>query len=272
MRRMIVLVTGASSGIGLETARQLMQQGACVYAASRSGGETPEADNGGGEIIPVKMDVNRAEDLQNVLNRICNEQGRLDAVVCNAGNGLAGAVEDTSEEEMRYQMETNFFGTMKTIQACLPVFRQQKRGRIVVVSSVAALVPIPYQAFYSASKSAAQLSLQALSMEIKSFGIQCCAVLPGDTRTGFTSARRFTDRSQRPDSPYASRFGKSIGKMERDERNGMSPSFIARAIVRQLARRHMKPTVVPGLPYKLICLALRIVPNRLKLWIVGKMY
>ena len=109
-------------------------------------------------------------------------------------------------------------------------------------------------------------------MEIKSFGIQCCAVLPGDTRTGFTSARRFTDRSQRPDSPYASRFEKSIGKMERDERNGMSPSFIARAIVRQLARRHMKPTVVPGLPYKLICLALRIVPNRLKLWIVGKMY
>lgn len=268
---MIILVTGASSGIGLEAAKQLMQKGACVYAASRSGGEASTTDNEG-EIIPVKMDVNRTEDLQAVINQICNEQGRLDAVICNAGNGLAGAVEDTSEEEIRYQMETNFFGTMKTIQACLPVFRQQKRGRIVVVSSVAALVPIPYQAFYSASKSAAQLSLQALSMEIKSFGIQCCAVLPGDTRTGFTSARRFTDRSQRPDSPYASRFDKSIGKMERDERNGMSPSFIARAIVRQLARRHMKPTVVPGLPYKLICLALRIVPNRLKLWIVGKMY
>lgn len=272
MRRMIVLVTGASSGIGLETARQLMQQGACVYAASRSGGETPEADNGGGEIIPVKMDVNRAEDLQNVLNRICNEQGRLDAVICNAGNGLAGAVEDTSEEEIRYQMETNFFGTMKTIQACLPIFRQQGQGKIIVTSSIAALVPIPYQAFYSASKAAALLSLQALSMEVKPFGIQCCAVLPGDTRTGFTSARRFAAQSQDTASPYSTRLAKSIGKMERDERNGMSAAFIARAMVRQLTRRRMKPVVVPGLQYKLICLALRIVPNILKLWIVGKMY
>ncbi len=271
MQRMIILVTGASSGIGLEAAKQLMRKGACVYAASRSGGEASTTDNGG-EIIPVKMDVNRTEDLQAVINRICNEQGRLDAVICNAGNGLAGAVEDTSEEEIRYQMETNFFGTMKTIQACLPVFRQQRRGKIIVTSSIAALVPIPYQAFYSASKAAALLSLQALSMEVKPFGIQCCTVLPGDTRTGFTSARRFAAQSQDTASPYSTRLTKSIGKMERDERNGMSAAFIARAMVRQLTRRRMKPVVVPGLQYKLICLALRIVPNRLKLWIVGRMY
>lgn len=269
----VVLVTGASSGIGLEVARQLMEKGVCVYAGSRRGGEPLKSDHGSkGEIIPVKMDINKTEDLQAVLIRIIQEKKKLDAVICNAGNGVAGAVEDTYEEELRYQMETNFFGTVKTVQACLPVFRKQRYGKIMVTSSIASLVPIPYQAFYSAGKSAIYIFLQALAMEVKPFGIQCCNVLPGDTKTGFTSARRFTEKSQSAESPYARRLKKSVSKMEKDEQNGMSASFVARKMVRQIMRRHMKPVVVPGLLYKLICFVLRIVPNRLKLFILRIMY
>lgn len=272
MQPKVVLITGASSGIGLETARQLMQKGVCVYAGSRRGGTPLKSEDNQGEIIPFKMDINKPEDVQSALTRILQEQNRLDALICNAGNGVAGAVEDTSEEELRYQMETNFFGTVRTIQACLPLFRRQGYGKIMVTSSIAALVPLPYQAFYSAGKSAVYLFLQSLAIEAKPFGIQCCVVLPGDTKTGFTSARRFTAQSQSPDSPYAQRLKKSISKMEYDEQNGMSATFVARKMTCQIMRRHMKPVVVPGLLYKLICLVLRIVPNRSKLWIVRMMY
>ncbi len=269
---MVVWITGAGSGIGKEMAKQLMQQGACVYATSRSISSANREEFGTGKIIPVRMDVNSVDDLQRVMQYIMNEQGRIDAVVCNAGNGIAGSVEDTSDEEARYQMETNFFGTIKTIQTCLPVFRKQRQGKIMVTSSVAALVPIPYQAFYSAGKAAALLLLQALSMEVKPFGIQCCAVLPGDTRTGFTDARKMTVQSLSPHSPYGAQTKTSVERMEQDELNGMNVSVVARAMVQQLLSRRMKPVIVPGIKYKAVCALLRIVPQQLKLWIVARVY
>lgn len=266
----VVLVTGGSSGIGAATVERLQEQGMTVYAASRRG-TVPEALNNE-NIIPLSMDVNDATSVTTALERILKEQGHLDAVVCNAGNGIAGAIEDTSEEEARAQMETCFFGAVKTIQACLPVFRKQGYGRIITVTSVAALIPIPYQAFYSAVKAALLTLTQALSLEVKSFGIQCCSILPGDTKTGFTSARKYTEASQDKDSPYYERMSASVGKMERDEQNGMAPAVIARAICRQLKRRKMAVTVTPRLDYKLIGLLSHWLPDRLMLWIVGLLY
>jgi len=267
-----VLITGASSGIGLETARQLMHKGVRVYACSRRGGIAEKAENGIGEIIPVKMDVNSEADVQRVVSAILAENDQLDAVICNAGNGIAGAIEDCSEEEIRQQMETNFFGAVKTIQACLPVFRKQRHGKIMLTSSVAAIVPLPYQAFYSAGKSAVSIFMQALQMEVKQFGIQCCTVFPGDTKTEFTASRKYAEKALSPDSVYAQKMKKSVGKMEKDEQNGMSAAFVARKMVKQILRKRMKLTVVPGLQYKLICTAFNIIPARLSLWIVGKMY
>ena len=139
MHTKVVLITGASSGIGLEVAKQLSDVGVKVYAASRRGIVGTEQSG----IIPLKMDVNNEAEIQDAIAQIFQKHKRLDAVICNAGNGIGGAIEDTSEEETRYQMETNFFGTVKTIRACLPVFRKQRRGKIMTTSSVAALVPIP---------------------------------------------------------------------------------------------------------------------------------
>lgn len=272
----VILITGGSSGIGLETATQLMKKGIKVYAASRNPFRTfptPQiADASGGMIIPVRMDVNNEEDISSVLAQIQQENGSLDAVICNAGNGIAGSIEETSTDEVKYQFETNFFGAVKVIQACLPVFRKQGHGRIIATSSVAAMVPIPFQAFYSAGKSALSIFMQALAIEVKRFNIQCCTILPGDTKTEFTATRKYTRLSQEPDSAYAQKMKKSVGKMEKDELNGMKASFVARKIVKQLTKRRMKAMVIPGIQYKLICGVINLIPMRLRLWIIGILY
>lgn len=271
MNTKVVLITGASAGIGLELAKILMEQAWIVYAGSRRGGNSAKHDSGGC-IIPVKMDVNDEVNIRSTIEHIIAENGHLDAVVCNAGNGVAGAIEDTNTAEVHYQLETNFFGAVKTIQACLSVFRRQGFGKIMATSSVAAIVPLPFQAFYSAGKSALLTLMNALSLEVKSFGIQCCTVLPGDTKTEFTSARKYSEKSQNPSSPYYPTLKKSIGRMEKDEQNGMSAHSVANRMARELMREKMKPIVVPGWHYRLICWAFGWLPFRFKMWVVGLLY
>lgn len=272
MEKKIVLITGASTGIGLAAANQLMNKGCKVYSVSRRGSEAQKAQSGTGEIIPVKMDVNNETEIAAVVNRIIKENGKLDAVISNAGNGIAGSVEDTSSEEVKYQFETNFFGAVKVIQACIPVFRQQGYGKIIATSSVAGVIPIPFQAFYSAGKSALLVFMQALAMEVKPFGIQCCIILPGDTKTEFTTARKYTEKSQSTDSAYFQKMKKSVGKMEKDEQNGMSPDAIASAMVRQINRKNMNVIVVPGIDYKFFCWLFNRLPAKIRLWVIGLLY
>ena len=272
METKVVLITGASAGIGLAAATQLMNKGVKVYAASRRGGINQKAQNGDGEIIHVKMDVNVDSQITTVLDLILKENNRLDALISNAGNGIAGSVEDTSADEVKYQLETNFFGAVRIIQACIPVFRKQGYGKIIATSSVAAIVPIPFQAFYSAGKSALLVFMQALALELKPFGIQCCSILPGDTKTEFTAARKYTVASQSTDSAYAAKMKKSVGKMEKDEQNGVDANIVAKKMVSQVMSKKMKVSVVPGIDYKLICFLFNRLPANLRLRVVGLIY
>ena len=272
METKVVLITGASAGIGLSAAVQLMDKGVRVYAASRRGGIPQKAQNGVGELIPVQMDVNNPEVIASVVAQILKENNRLDAVICNAGNGIAGSIEDTSNEEMRYQFETNFFGAVNTINACLPIFRAQGYGKVVATSSVAAIVPIPFQAFYSAGKAALSIFMQALAIEVKPFAIQCCSILPGDTKTDFTSARKYTEKSQSADSAYSQKMKTSVGRMEKDEQNGMDAKVVAKQMVDQVMSKRMKVTVVPGFQYKAICWLFNRIPAATRLWVVGLLY
>lgn len=268
-----ILLTGGSAGIGLETAKELMNNGYKVYSGSRrGGGEAQKSVISEGEIIPVTLDVNDEKSIENVVNKIISENGKLYAVISNAGNGIAGAVEDTSSEETKYQLETNFFGAVKTIRACLPQFRKQNFGKVIVVTSVAAVIPIPFQAFYSAGKAALQIYVESLAMEVKPFGIQCCTILPGDTKTDFTASRKYTVESENENSPYYKRMKTAVGKMEKDEQNGMSPLVIAKAIVNQANRKHMKPRVVPGFQYKAICAVSDLLPNSWRLKLINLVY
>ncbi|MBR1705470.1 MAG: SDR family oxidoreductase [Bacteroidales bacterium] len=264
----IVLLTGGSSGIGAATARVLAEAGMTVYAASRRGTvETPAPG-----IIPASLDVNDASQTEALVKRIVETEGRIDAVVCNAGNGIYGPVEGTTDAEARYQFETCYFGSLKTIQACLPVFRKQGFGRIITITSVMAILQLPFQGFYSSAKAALLALSESLSMELKGSGIECCSILPGDVRTGFTAARRFNAAAQDPDSPYKARMEKNLRKIEKDERDGMAPEVIAKAIRRQLERRHMAVRIIPRLDYGAVGFLVRILPERPKLRLLNRIY
>ena len=268
----IILLTGGSAGIGLATAEHLMRQGYTVYAASRRGSENVEDPFSGGRIIGLCADVTVPESLEVAVSRIIEEQGELSAVICNAGNGIAGSVEDTSLEEANYQMQTNFYGVLNTIQACLPVFREQKHGKIIAISSVAAIAPIPFQGFYSASKSAIITLIQALSMEMKPYNVHCTCVLPGDVKTDFTASRKYTEASQSPSSEYSEAMKVAVQTMEKDEQNGMKPIVIAKSIAKVLKAEKPSPVVVPHFMYKTLYLIIKLVPTRLKLWVISKLY
>ena len=272
METKVVLLTGASAGIGLAAANLLMDAGATVYAASRRGGDNKKSSSGEGEIINIALDVNDEISLKSAVENIIKQKGKLDAVICNAGNGIAGAIEDISSEEVKYQFETNFFGAVKTIQACLPVFRSQGYGKVIAVSSVAGVIPIPFQTLYSASKSALLTFMKALSLEVKPFGIQCCTVLPGDTKTDFTAARKFAEKAQNTNSPYYKKMTASIARMEKDEQNGRPAEFVAQKMVNQVYKNKMCFTVIPGIEYKIFNWLFKVLPTRLSVWIVGLLF
>jgi NAD(P)-dependent dehydrogenase (short-subunit alcohol dehydrogenase family) len=222
--RQVVLITGASSGIGLECARYLASRGHRVYGASR---RPPSGDLG---FTPLAMDVTSDEQVRAAVERVAHDAGRIDVLVNNAGFGIAGSVEDTTIEEARAQFETNVFGMLRMCRAVLPIMRRQRAGLVVNVSSIAALVPIPFQGHYSASKAAIEALTEALRMEVRPFGIRVALLEPGDFKTGFT-ANRVRAAAMR-DSPYNERAERALAVMERDEQAGPAPSLIARELER----------------------------------------
>lgn len=276
MKKLIVLITGASSGIGKATAELLSSQGHHVYGTSRKTAGLPEmeaqATNGsGGFIKMLSMDVTCDTSVETAIQAVLSEEGRVDVLISNAGTGIAGAIEDTSVEEAKGQLETNFFGTLRVIQSLLPVMRAQGYGRIIALSSVAGVISIPYQAHYSASKFAMEGLIEALRHEIAPFGIKACLVEPGDTKTGFTQSRLLA-RKASGETAYSEKFSRSLARMERDEQNGVPPLDVAKVIARMVTKKNPPIRVAVGFQYKAILLLKRFLPSRLTEKIVGMLY
>ncbi len=196
-------------------------------------------------------------------------EDHIDVLINNAGFGISGAVEFTEAEDAKRQMEVNFFGMVNVCRAVLPLMREAGGGRIVNLSSVAGVIPIPFQTYYSASKAAINAYTMALANEVRPFGIRVCAVLPGDIRTGFTAARQ---KSRAGDDIYGGRIGRSVAGMEHDERNGMRPETAGAYIASVATRRAVKPLRAIGAQYKLFCVLAKLLPVRVLNWLVGLIY
>ena len=181
--RQVILITGASSGIGKATANLLVQQGYTVYGTSR---KASESTNG---VRMLTMDVTQPASIQQAVEQILSEQGRIDILINNAGLGISGALELETDEEIGKQMDTNFMGVVRMCKAVIPIMRKERKGFIINISSIGGLIAVPFQGFYSASKFAVEGYSEALQHEVRPFGIRVCLVEPGDFYTNFTANR-----------------------------------------------------------------------------------
>ena len=246
----VAVITGGSSGIGKATAIELKKRGLTVYELSRRDSDIPG-------IIHIKADVTDGKSVSDAIDRVISEQGRIDILINNAGYGISGAVEFTQTEDAMRLFDVNFFGMVRMTEKVIPYMRENGGGRIVNISSVAAVVPIPFQTYYSASKAAISSYSMALANEVGRFGIRVSAIMPGDISTGFTDARK---KITEGDDVYLGSVSRSVGTMEKDERGGMdvtkAGAFVAKAAI---DRRH-KPLYTIGAQYKLAVLLTKILP------------
>lgn len=177
----VILLTGASSGIGLQAARMLAKQGHKVYGAARRTELIAQENNA--NIIPVKLDITVDESIQEAVQQVIAAEGRVDVLVNNAGYGSYGPIECVSMEEARRQMEVNVFGLARITQLVLPYMRQQGSGRIVNIASVAGHIATYFGGWYHVSKFAVEGFSDALRLECEPMGIQVCLVEPGAIKT-----------------------------------------------------------------------------------------
>ena len=259
---MVAVVTGASSGIGLATAKMLAEKGVKVYGLAYNDFEAKEFEY-------IKFNVTNMEQIEEILKGIFEKEGRIDYLVNCAGMGISGSVESSPNEQIKKIFDVNFFGTVNMCKATIPYMRKNNFGHIVNISSVAGELPIPFQTFYSATKASVESFTAGLSMEVKPFGIKAVCVLPGDTKTGFTAAR---EKNESDDKSYGSRVEKSVGQMEKDEQHGMTPESVAKVICKALFKKNPKPINVVGFKYKFFLFLSKILPKRFAYWILYKMY
>ncbi len=262
MESKIVLITGGSKGIGAELVEFFQNADWQVVSISRTFNDF-EADN----VYKIACDVSNESDVNKAVSEVIDKFGRIDMLINNAGIGISGAVECTPHEDVKKMFDINVFGLSFFTQACLPHLRKTK-GKIINLSSLAAVLPIPYQSYYCASKAAVNLLSDSLRNEVRPFGVQIMTVMPGDVSTSFTDNRI----KAKEVGSYGSFVEKSVAVMEKDERGGMSAKRAAKVIFKNATKKEMPHHLVVGTDYKILWFASKLVPKRFLSYILFKMY
>lgn len=244
----IVVITGASSGIGAEIAKIYKNAGEKVFNLSRS--VEPSEHN-------FCVDVCDDEQVKNTIQKIGEKNKKIDILINCAGYGLAGAAELTSLADAKKQFDTNFFGTFLVNKYAIPFM--QKGSVIVNISSACALFPLPFRGLYCASKAAVNLYGESLSMELFQSGIKVVNICPGDTKTNFCKNRVKTFETN---ERYGSSIEKSLKKVDSNQEKRMSAEYVAKKIVKIANKKRPKPMYIIGFKYKFLYLLNRILPKK----------
>jgi len=270
MSEKVILITGASSGIGKISAEYLIAKGNIVYGTSRHG-PLPSTDHEENSSSLIRMDIRDDGSVQKTIEHIIKKHGRIDVVINNAGYGIAGPAEETSMQQAHEQLETNFFGAVRVCRSVLPHMRKQQNGLIINISSIGGLMGLPYQGFYSASKYALEGFTEALRLEVKAFGIRVTLLEPGDIRTSFTERREKNFNLQ--DSVYHASFRRVMNIVEVEERSGVQPIMVARRLEKIINSAKPKQRYMVGaFSQRFVASMKGTVPDRFIEWILQKFY
>lgn len=228
----VVLITGASSGIGKAIGEYLSENGYIVYGTSRNPSQYPNS-----KFELLELDVRNTTTISSAITYIIQKSNRLDIVINNAGVGITGALEEIPTLEIRNNFDVNFFGPIEVIKAVLPQLRLQKSGLIINITSIAAHMGLPYRSIYSSSKGALHLLTEAISMEVKPFGIKICNVAPGDFATNIAAGRFHAPISE--NSAYT-KYPDIISEMNAHVDGGDNPLDMAIAIRKIIETKNPK--------------------------------
>lgn len=261
----VIIITGASSGFGKAIAERLAEHGHSVYGICRR-------EMNHKLIHYYQGDIRDVERMGILAKEIYEKEGHIDVLINNAGMGLGGALELTSWEEIKLQMETNFYGCVNVCQQVLPYMRKQRNGRIINFSSIAGIEGIPYQGFYSCSKFAIEGFSETLAAEVRRFGIRVSIVEPGDFATGFTAVRVNSEATlKNPD--YGPVFSRVRERFEKEEIGGLKPEYMAKKVEQIVnARRPKLRYCVANLEQHLSVILKRVIPGNWNVAILRSYY
>lgn len=252
---MVIFITGITSGFGRAMAAELSSCGHKVYGTFRHDSNQVPG------VTYIKADVCDENDLNNAVDTVIREEGRIDVFINNAGMGIGGPLEFTSIDDARHQMDVNFMGMVRSVNCVVPVMRGQRHGQIICISSIGGLMGLPYQGMYSASKFAIEGYCESLRLELRRFGIHVTVINPGDFATGFT-AQRGKVSSPEALAAYPG-YAKSMESIEHDENTGLKPDHLARRISRIILKKHPRNRYIIATPVqKASVLLKRFLPSR----------
>lgn len=257
----VALVTGASSGIGEATARELHRLGYRVYAAARRLDRMAELAELG--ITTVSTDLTDDDAMVDLVDRVIGDTGRIDVLVNNAGYGSYGSLEEVPMSEARRQVEVNVFALARLTQLVIPHLRDRRSGTIVNVSSMGGRFGEPLGSWYHATKFAVEGLSDSLRIELAPLGIDVVVIEPGAIRTewGGIAAASVLDRSGQ--GPYADQARLTVKVLASGEKQGSSPDVVARAIGRAVLARRPRTRYPVGSGARPMVLASRLLPDRL---------
>ena len=262
-----IFLTGASAGIGLATAKLLVNRGDEVWGTSRDISRLPQWPR----FHPVRLDLCDATSLREGFNAALQEAGRFDVVINNAGSGHFGPAELLSEEAVRDQFQTLVFAHMELCRLALSSMRQQGAGRIINVTSLASRFPIPFMGAYNAAKAALASFTMTLQLELENSNIRVIDVQPGDIRTRFNESMAKTEGN---DPHQTGRIERAWHVVDRNMKAAPGPELVARRIANLIDEPNPPPRVTVGDPFQTILapLIFRFLPQRVRIWGLKKYY
>jgi len=262
-----IFLTGASSGIGLATARALIAQGHEVWGTSRNLERIPK----GPRLHPMRLDLGDPRSVEEAFNFALAEAGHFDVLINNAGSGHFGPAENLSEKEIANQFQILVFGHVQLMRRALHMMQVRGEGLVINITSLAGRLPVPFMAAYNAAKAAMASFTLSIQLELPDSRIRVVDLQPGDICTDFNEA---VTKAEKPDARYEAKVDKTWSAVERNMKNAPKPDLVARHVCELIDRTNPPPRVTVGEAFqtKIAPLIFRFLPQRVRIWGLKRYY